>query len=446
VTGEIAVEPCSPIRSRTFWASTMVVSGVTCVVKCGGALKTVIIARSFGARPELDCYLLAFLVPSFVAEVLCGAIVPLMVPRLIEFGQKGAAEEMPQLYRDAFWGSVALAGTLAVVIAAIARGMVAINGHTEQIALTTQLMWIMLPMLPLSAAANMWRAALNAREQFAVAAGVSIATPLSIAASLSVFGPNVHWLAAGTLAGAFGEFAILGLSARKFAVPVSLPRHFNREAYRGAARDYVALAVNNFVAGGSLFLDQSMATLAGPGAVSILNYGTRLIYVLGAIGPDALGVTALPRMSKLIVQQGRRGLLAFVWRFLIVAMLASAAITMLLLCLSSSIVKLAFERGAFGAADTFSVASVQRYSLLQLPFTVGIAFLTRVIASAKMNQILIPISVTALVLNAILNVVLMRWYSVAGIALATTISQGVVLLSLIFSVRSSIKGEETEPC
>jgi putative peptidoglycan lipid II flippase len=121
-------------------------------------------------------------------------------------------------------------------------------------------------------------------------------------------------------------------------------------------------------------------------------------------------------------------------RFLMLALCGSAAVTATLLCFSSPIVRIAFQHGAFASRDTSDVASVQSLSLLQLPFAVGIAFLTRVVASVKVNQILIPISAFGLLMNAGLNLVLMHWYSVAGIAAATVVAQGIVFVLLLMAV------------
>jgi hypothetical protein len=124
----------------------------------------------------------------------------------------------------------------------------------------------------------------------------------------------------------------------------------------------------------------AVVKVAGAGAVSILNYGTRLISILLSLGPEALGVAVLPKFSRMVSENGSAATLPW---------------------LSSPIVRLAFQHGAF---------------------------LTRVVASVKVNQILVPISAFGLLLNAGLNLVFMRWYSVAGIAAATVVAQGVLFV------------------
>jgi Na+-driven multidrug efflux pump len=76
------------------------------------------------------------------------------------------------------------------------------------------------------------------------------------------------------------------------------------------------------------------------------------------------------------------------------------------------------------------VASVQAYSLLQLPFIVGITILMRVLSALKANRMLLPFSGAAIVLNTGLNCTLMNRYGVAGIALATSLAQALLFVAL----------------
>jgi putative peptidoglycan lipid II flippase len=81
------------------------------------------------------------------------------------------------------------------------------------------------------------------------------------------------------------------------------------------------------------------------------------------------------------------------------------------------------------------VASVQAYSLLQLPSIVGITILIRILSALKANRMLLPYSAAAIVLNTGLNYALMTRYGVAGIALATSLAQAllfVLLATLVF--------------
>ena len=434
-------------RWRGVWVTAGVVSGLTALVKSTGAVKTLVIARFFGASAELDAYLLAFLIPSFIAEVLCGAIVPALVPRLVELIHQENDTAVRELYTGAFRRSVKFVGCVALVLELIAGLVLATHAGGVRTTLACSLLLAMTPILPLSAMSNVWRATLNAHGRFAVSAGAAALTPIAIIGSLAIAGPHVYWLAAGSSVGALAETVALSLALRGLKMPLlsrtspRLPR-----GVEVAIHQYGSLAITNFVLGGSLFLDQSMAAMLGFGAISILNYGTRLVAVLIAVGPEALGITLLPRFSQMAVEDEQKHLRPALYKFLAIAMGGSGVLTGLLVWLSGPIVKLVFQYGAFAASDTLSVASVQRLSLLQLPFAVGAALLIRFIASAKLNRILVPISAASLVLNAVLNLALMRRFSVAGIALATTFAQAALFILLLMAVSRMLRSRETLAC
>src|SRR6187455_962443 len=102
-------------RSTSFvLPNAAAIAGLSAGAKVAGAAKTIVMARMFGASSELDWYLLTFLVVSFVSEVLCGPIVPLLVPRLVTLCQ-GQDEAFAQdAYMSMLRRSVAGLGSIAI--------------------------------------------------------------------------------------------------------------------------------------------------------------------------------------------------------------------------------------------------------------------------------------------------------------------------------------------
>ena len=127
-------------------------------------------------------------------------------------------------------------------------------------------------------------------------------------------------------------------------------------------------------------------------------------------------------------------------------MCGSTVLAAVLVFFSRNIVRIVFQHGAFAAVDALPVASVQSASLLQLPFAVGIALLSRFIASARANRILIPVSAAGLALNVILSLLLMRSFAVVGIAMANTLAQAAVFVILLIAVSRVRRQHEALAC
>jgi putative peptidoglycan lipid II flippase len=383
-------------------------------------------AGVFGSGQAVDAYLVACLVPSFAADAGCGAIVPALVPKLVEIEHREGRSATIDAYLRVL--------RKAVVISLAAAFLIACASFFVERSVGAPLL-VMSPILPLNALANTCRAALNSRRRFATPVATTVIAPVFLVVCVLLGGrdPGAWVLAAGTTLAAAAEAAILATAARREGFPVglaglALPR--DRSTTAAIGREYAYLAATAAVAGGATFIGQSMAATLGEGGISTLNYGTRLAGVLLAIGPAALGVTILPRFSEVVAERDWKTLRRSVTRILLASISAAALFAVVLIALSAPIVRLTLQRGAFTANDTAAVAAIQTYSLTQMPFLVGTTILMRVIAALKANRVLLPLSAAILVVNTGLNYVLMTRYGVFGIALAGSLAHALMFAGL----------------
>jgi putative peptidoglycan lipid II flippase len=290
----------------------------------------------------------------------------------------------------------------------------------------------MTPILPLSAVANVWRAVLNSQRRFVVPALTVTLTPAVIIFCILLAGRSsgVWILAAGTSLASLAEVLVLGMGLRGTGFPIFPQRRRSGFSVLEVRNEYCFLAAAMAMSAATAFIGQSMAAALGAGNVSILNYGTRLAGVLMAIGPAALSVTILPQFSLMVAARDWERLKQSLWRILAGSVLAAGVCAALLIGFSIPIVRLTLQRGAFTAANTRVVAAVQSYSLLQLPFIVGITILMRILSALKANRTLLPFSAAAVVLSTALNYAMMTRYGVAGIALATSLAQALLFVAL----------------
>ena len=415
---------------------TLGVGAITVMSKTAGALKAIFLARFFGSSKELDAYLIAFLIPSLLCDALSGALAPVLVPSLVEADRLNGRNSTKTLYsyslRRALLLMVLLAGALAGCLGLL--GAFAGPLHLSGLKLERELLLIMIPMLPLSAVNGVWRSLLNASERFFIAAMAPVLTPLVIIGVLFCWRGSlgVYALALGTTAGMAAELLVLGAAVHSLGYPVAPPAMAAPSAARSIHTQYSALLANNFLLGGFAFVDQAMAATLGSGRISIFNFGTRLITVLLAIGPVSLGTIILPRLSEISAERDWGRLRRSVSKYVLVSLAVVIPVTVLLSSFSGPIAHLLFGRGVFGEADTKAVAVVQSCSLLQLPVATTFAIFTRLVASLKANQILLPCSIFGIVANAVLDYVLMRRYGIAGIALATTVVWTLMLVLLSY--------------
>ncbi len=414
--------------------NTAKVSVMTTLSKVAGGLKTVVIARYFGAAGVLDAYLLAYLPVSFLIDVVSGSMMNALLPAVIDFSERRGRQAALTLYGSVQIRILALLLAVAAVLAACAGPVLhflATGFDAAKIRLTRNLMFAMLPILPLSALNICWRAVLNAEERFTVAAVspalVPVFTVIALVTLTNRYG--ILALAIGTLAGALAESLLLLYFVRATGAPAIAGLRGSDAGTDSVFAQYLPSAAGNLIMSSSGVVDQSMAAMLGPGSVSILNYGTRLVTVLLAIGPSALSTVILPWFSRLTAKGEEREVRRTIIRYSLLSLAATIPLTFLLVGSSKWLVELMFQRGAFTTADTGPVAQVQAYSLLRLPLSVLLALLLPMVASLKRNSLLLAVAVLSVIANVLLNLVFMRILGVAGLALSTAF---VHLLSVVF--------------
>jgi putative peptidoglycan lipid II flippase len=101
--------------------------------------------------------------------------------------------------------------------------------------------------------------------------------------------------------------------------------------------------------------------------------------------------------------------------------LVSGPIALLLIAGSHMLIRLTLQHGAFSAGDTAIVTPVLVMYAIQIPFFVASRVFYRFIVAMRRTDLILCCGVLNLALDIVLNLVLMRWYGVAGIALATSL-------------------------
>jgi len=135
---------------------TLTVSACTTLAKVMGAGKALALARVFGSSASLDSYLLAFLAPSFLADVFCGSLLPVLVPKLVELRYREGEAKALELYAHVLWRSLLLASIAAAILAAVAAIVATLGAGSARINLHLLgiVTLLMTPILPLAAVAN----------------------------------------------------------------------------------------------------------------------------------------------------------------------------------------------------------------------------------------------------------------------------------------------------
>jgi len=85
------------------------------------------------------------------------------------------------------------------------------------------------------------------------------------------------------------------------------------------------------------------------------------------------------------------------------------------------LVRVALQHGTFGSRDTAAVAPVLAMFAIQVPFFAVSRVDYRFVLAMRRTNLVLYCGIVNLVLDGVLDLVLMRYYGVAGLALATSL-------------------------
>lgn len=396
--------------------------------------KATLIARAFGSGSSLDAFYIALLVPTAMINVVSGSISGAFMPVYVDARRRGGPEAAKRVYDSVFAAVAFLFAACGVTLILFSRPLFAIlspsfDGATR--ALTARLFLVLVPAIILSGIPATWTAVLNAEGRFTLPALSRSISPLACVAALLLLPREwgIYALAAGTLAGAALEAAVLASALRRHGFSLT-PRWHGLDAdLRSVARQFIPGVTCSFWSSGAGLVDQSMASALPSGSVASLNYGSSLVSAAIGVMGDAFGTAMLPSFSRLVAAgtwaDVRRVLKTYLWLAFAIGMAGMLA----LIALSRPLTALLFQHGAFSAANTDVVAGIQIALALELPAILMAVVILRLLAAMQLTWVRSAGGIGNLLLDIVFNYWLIRWFGVAGIALSTSL---VCILSTAF--------------
>ena len=422
--GRWATWQAASVNRRVF-AAIVTVGGFTVLAKLAAVAKEIAVAYQFGTSDELDAFLIAFLLPQFAGNVMWGSLNGALIPTYIQVREQEGQAAAQRLLSSLLALSVGFVVVLSVVLAFAASyilPLVASGFAAEKLALTHALYYVLLPTLVLSGVATIWGAILNAENRFALAAAVPMATSIVTVFLVGVMAKSwgIYTLAGGMVGGALLEAGLLGWGLTRERIALIPKWHGVSPAAKQVLDQYRPALAANFLMGSTGLVSQSMAATLGPGSVSALAYGMKVTdLILGVFGLS-VGTAVLPHFSKMVSGKDWRGIRRTLVTYVRLLLMITVPLTLASIYFSELIVKILFQRGAFTDANTQFVGVVQVMYLLQVPAYVLSILLARLISALKAIPLLTWGNVINLCSITVLTAVLMQWFQVVGIALATS--------------------------
>ena len=438
---------------RRIAGATASVLAATAVVKIAATGKEFVVAGVYGRSDAMDAFLAAFLIPNLLVNLIAESMNQALIPTWIRVRMHEGRDRAQQLLSSSVFWLCALLIAASLAMAAAARLLFPLIGSgfaAGKLDLSIRLFYGLLPVVLLTGIASCCTAVLNACERFAVPALAQLVMPVTIAAGALLLAPRygIWALVCATLLGAGFHALLVGgmVHARGFRLRLAWPG--SDEAMREVARQYGPVLLSSVVASGGLLVDQAMAGMLPSGSVSALVFANRFVSVVVTLMAGAVASAVAPYFSAMVAERDWQACRRTVRTWARGLGAVSVPIALLLIVGAGPLVRITLQHGAFHPQDTAVVKSVLAMYAIQIPFFVVSRVFYRFIVAMRRTDLVLYCGVLNLGIDVVLNLVLMRWMGVAGIALSTSLWSISTLVFLWYWAKKLLDsaGKDIEAC
>lgn len=424
------------------------VSAATLISRLLGYARDMLIANFFGAGLIADAFFVAYRIPNLFRRLLGeGALSASFIPVFTDYlanKPEPESKNLVSIFSTLFLIVLLVLVGIGILIApwivtVIAPGF---RGIPEKFKLTIELTRIMFPFMLAIGLSALALGILNSLRNFFIPAlAPAILNLVAIGFLLTVcplFEHPIRGLAIGIVAGGFAQFLFQFPSVVKrgyLKCPgFSLGHAGVKKIGLLMAPAAWGLSINQV----NVFVDTICASLLIQGSVSALYYANRLMQLPLALFGTAAVTVALPTMSRYAAEQDLSGLKKMLLSSLRLTLFAVIPASVGLIVLGEPIVRLLFEHGKFTAQATGLTTWALGFYALGIFAFAGVRLFAAAFYALKDTATPVKIASLAMIVNIGLNILLMRFLAVGGLALATTLASGLNLGLLVILLRKRI--------
>lgn len=394
-----------------------------------GLIRDLVIAAYFGASKQTDAFFVAFAIPNlfralFAEGALSSAFVPLLAEARNESVEK-ANSYMTLLICYLF--VILSIVTLLIIFFSKYIILIFLPGYindTEMVTLGANLLKIVMPYLLFVSIASIFAGFLNLMGSYFIP--YSSTTLLNISMILGAivgynYGQNIFYIAYGVFLGGVLQLLLVFLYSNFHSFKFTL----NLKTNSLVKSTFLLIIPSIFGVGISQLnftVGRIVASFLNEGSISYLYYANRLFQFPLGVFSVALSAVALAELSKSNVKKDVKEESLLIDKSIIAIFLIIIPASIGLVILSDEITALVYQRNRFTDID------VKNTSAALIMYSVGLIFysfvnlFTKVFHSRKDTKTPVKVAAISFLLNLIFMLLLIKWLSHAGIALASSIA------------------------
>ncbi len=427
--------------------ATSVLSLSTFITLILGYLRDMIMVYRFGSGEETDAWFIASTIPELFHKVLfLGAVGAVFVPTFTSAMKEGEKRAWRLASSVVNIGALAIMPLLIIgmvfpesIVSILAPGF---SPPAKEVA--SELVRVLLPVVLITWLSGMLGNILHVYGRFLPSGVAPVINSTILLLSLIFLSGRygIASLAYGSLVGALAGLLCFLLSLRK-RITLYTPSLLEERRY---LKDLFLLMLP--VAGAELIgkgigvVDRIFASTLEAGSITDLQIALKVVSLPLLLFSRASSIVLYPYLSHHTSRGSTKGFKDLFLFGIKVNLFISIPSTIGLFAMGRPFISALFERGAFTSSDTYITANLLYLFTAVLVFQMVIPLLLRGFYSLGQNWVIFRYETSYFLVNVILDLILIRYFGIYGIALATALIVPVLAIYLLYRIHREVGGME----
>ncbi|HSQ88340.1 murein biosynthesis integral membrane protein MurJ [Romboutsia sp.] len=410
--------------------------------KVTGFLRDIVLAQSFGAGNITDAYLTALNIPVVLFDGISASLGTTFIPMFFSIKESKGNKEVYR-FTSNILNIVLVISIIFIIIGIIFTPYIvkifAMGFEGKVLELTVGYSRILLFSMIFIATNGLISSFLVASGNVYISGIVSI--PFNIFVIVAIFLgsiTNSYVMVYGTL---FAYIVQL-----LFQIPFLLKKGYKHKFILDLKDEniqqilYLVLPVffGSYVNQINTVVNRTLASTLETGSITALNYANKLnIFAVGII-VISLSTVMYPILSKLASEGNIKAFKYNISKSINIIIISMVPIMIIIMDLSTPIVKMLFEEGSFDSRATYLTSTALFY------YSIGIVacglreILSKAFYSLQDTKTPVKNATIAVIINVIFSIILVNYMGIGGLALAGSISAIITTILLFISLRKKI--------
>ncbi|TKD70736.1 murein biosynthesis integral membrane protein MurJ [Pseudalkalibacillus hwajinpoensis] len=415
---------------------------ITLLIKIIALFREVALSYFFGLSNVTDAYFISLVIPTIIFSFIGVGIKTAFLPiysRISKYENKKAGLVYTNTLINIF---VIITFLINIIIwlnieAIVKVFAVGFEGETLNLAVKlTRITVVTMLFLPII---YVLEGFLNSKKSFLLP--IISTLPLNIWMIFSyyfAYNYGLTYLGFGQVLGVFTQLILIIFLSYKYGYRYNFDLDYKSENLNRSMKLIIPVMFSSAVNQINKLIDKTIASTMSDGGISALNYASRINKLVDDLFIVSLATIFFANISKLAAANNIAKLKTNLNEAIKLTLLLLIPASVGMMLFSKEIVQLIYGRGAFDSSAVAITGSALFF------YTIGLAFLglrhiiIKVFYALEDSKTPVINTIIALLINIILNLILSKYMGVAGLALATSIVDGIIVFSLITALQKKI--------